>query len=461
MLPRATAFGTAVLLTALAFPAFAQQKPALPATAAPAPAAATPAGKVTNLAELKKFSEGAADVADKVSPSVVQIEVTLATDSNSSLRMSGAEGSKKGLGSGVIFTADGAILTNNHVIDDAKSVNVKLKDGRVFSATLAGRDPATDLAVLKIDAKGLPAVTFADSDAARPGEVVLAIGSPLGLSHTVTMGVLSAKGRGGANPVEDYLQTDASINAGNSGGPLVNLSGNVVGINTMTASKAQGISLAVPANMSKRVAEQLLKSGKVDRAWMGVGLQDVTPQLAEQIASAPASGGALVNAVTADSPAAKAHLEPGDILATLGGKPVKEAQDVIREVFMTDPGKALTFEVIRGGKKYQTKVTLESRKDASPATLPMQRATPAQQGFGVALDETTDPTSKATITAISNVATDSPADRGGIKPGDVVLEVDGTKAPTKAQITEASKDGKLLLRLKRGAASFYVALKKP
>jgi S1-C subfamily serine protease len=241
----------------------------------------------------------------------------------------------------------------------------------------------------------------------------------------------------------------------------VNLSGNVVGINTMTASKAQGISLAVPANMSKRVAEQLLKNGKVDRAWMGVGLQDVTPQLAEQIASAPASGGALVTAVTADSPAAKAHLEPGDILATLGGKPVKEAQDVIREVFMTDPGKALTFEVIRGGKKYQTKVTLESRKDAAPAALPMQRATPAQQGFGLALDETTDATSKATTTNISNVATDSPADRGGVKPGDVVLEVDGTKMPTKAQITEASKDGKLLLRLKRGAASFYVALKKP
>jgi len=451
MLPRAPAIGTALLLLSLTFPAFAQNKPAAPA----------PAAKVTNFAELKKFSEGAADVADKVSPSVVQIEVTLANDATT-LRTTGSDASKRGLGSGVIFSADGAVLTNNHVIEDAKSVSIKLKDGRVFSATLAGRDPATDLAVLKIDAKSLPAVTFADSDAARPGEVVLAIGSPLGLSHTVTMGVLSAKGRGGANPVEDYLQTDASINAGNSGGPLVNLEGKVLGINTQTASKAQGISLAVPANMAKRVAEQLLKNGKVDRAWMGVGLQDVTPQLAEQIAGAPASGGALVNGVTADSPAFKAHLEPGDILATIGGKAVKEAQDVIREVFMTDPGKALNFEVIRGGKKYQTKVTLESRKDAPPATLPMQRATPAQQGFGIALNETPDPANnKAIITEIGNVASDSPADRGGLKPGDVVLEVDGTKMPTKAQITEASKDGKLLLRLKRGAASFYVALKKP
>ena len=451
MSPRATAFGTAAILVALTAPAFAQQKGAAPAAAAPAPA---------KVAELKKLSDGAAEVAEKVSPSVVTIEVTLASDATN-LRTAGADGSKRGLGSGVIFTSEGGILTNNHVVEDAKSVNVKLKDGRVFSATLAGRDPATDLAVLKIDAKSLPAVTFADSDAARPGEVVLAIGSPLGLSHTVTMGVLSAKGRGGANPVEDYLQTDASINAGNSGGPLVNLSGAVLGINTMTASKAQGISLSIPANMSKRVAEQLLKNGKVDRAWMGVGLQDVTPQLAEQIAGAPSSGGALVNAVTNDSPAAKAHLEPGDILTTVDGKSVKEAQDVIRDVFMTDPGKALTFEVIRGGKKYQTKVTLESRKDQAPATLPMQRSTPAQQGFGVALNETTDPASKAITVDIGNVATDSPADRAGVKPGDIVLECDGTKSPTKAQITDASKDGKLLLRLKRGTASFYVALKKP
>jgi Do/DeqQ family serine protease len=456
---RASALASAALLTALSLPALADNKPSLPAAAAPA---AAPAVKVTSAAELRKFSEGLADVADKVSPSVVQIEVTLASEAPTQLRVTGSEGSKRGLGSGVIFTAEGAILTNNHVVEDAKAVSVKLKDGRVFSATLAGRDPATDLAVLKIDAKSLPAVTFADSDAARPGEVVLAIGSPLGLSHTVTMGVLSAKGRGGSNPVEDYLQTDASINAGNSGGPLVTLEGKVVGINTMTASKAQGISLAVPANMSKRVAEQLLKNGKVERAWMGVGLQDLTPQLAEQIAGAPSSGGALVNGVTNDSPASKAHLEPGDILTTVNGKALKEAQDVIREVFQTDPGKVVTFEVIRGGKKYQTKVTLESRKDAAPSKLPMERSTPAQQGFGVALNEVADPQNpKSTVTEITNVAGDSPADRAGVKPGDIVLEVDGTKLPSKAQVTEASKDGKLLLRLKRGSASFYIALKKP
>lgn len=441
------------LLVALALPAAAQNKPTLPAA---------PAARVTSLPELKKFSEGLADVAEKVSPSVVQIEVTLATEGSSLLRITGSEGSKRGLGSGVLFTADGAVLTNNHVVEDAKAISIKLKDGRVFPATLAGRDPATDLAVLKIAAKGLPAVTFADSDAARPGEVVLAIGSPLGLSHTVTMGVLSAKGRGGANPVEDYLQTDASINGGNSGGPLVNLDGKVLGINTLTANKAQGVSLAVPANMAKRVAEQLLKAGKVERAWMGVGLQDLTPQLASELPAAPLTG-ALVNAVTAGSPAAKAHLEPGDILATVAGRPVKEAADVIREVFMTDPGKVIAFEVIRAGKKYQTKVTLESRKDAPPAALPMQRQTStSQQGFGVALNEKPDPQDpKSIVTEIANVATDSPADRGGIKPGDLILEVDSIKQPTKAQITEASKDGRLLLRLKRGAASFYVALKKP
>jgi len=460
MKPRALSALPALLVaTALSFPVLAQTKPALPASA-PAAGPATPTVKITSPAELRKFSEGLADVAEKVSPSVVQIEVTLASEGSSLLRMTGAEGSKRGVGSGIIFSADGAILTNNHVIDDAKAISVKLKDGRVFSATLAGRDPASDLAVLKIDAKGLPVLGFADSDAARPGEVVLAIGSPLGLSHTVTMGVLSAKGRGGSNPVEDYLQTDASINAGNSGGPLVSLDGKVLGINTLTANKAQGVSLAVPANMAKRVADQLLKSGKVDRAWMGVGLQDLTPQLASEFTAAPTTG-ALVNAVTADSPAAKAHLEPGDILASVGGKTVKEAADVIREVFMTDPGKALTFEVVRAGKKYQTKVTLESRKDAAPAALPMQRTTAAQQGFGLALNEKTDPAdAKLTLTEIANVATDSPADRGGVKPGDVVLEADGVKQPSKAQLTEASKDGRLLLRLKRGAASFWVALKK-
>ena len=459
MSPRATALGSLLLASALSLPAFAQNKPPLPA--APATAAPAPTAKVGSFADAKKFSEGLADVAEKISPSVVQIEVTLVSEAATTLRVSGGEGSKRGLGSGVLFSADGAVLTNNHVIENAKAVNVKLKDGRVFSAKLAGRDPATDLAVLKIDAKSLPAATFADSDAARPGEVVLAVGSPLGFSHTVTMGVLSAKGRGGGNPAEDYLQTDASINTGNSGGPLVNLEGKVLGINTLTASAARGISLAVPANQAKRVAEQLLKSGKVDRAWMGVGLQDLTPQLAAEFAGAPATGGALVNAVTEGSPAAKAHLEPGDILTTIGTKPVKEAQDIIREVFQTDPGQTLTFEVIRGGKKYQTKVSLESRKDAAPATLSMQRQPAAQQGFGITLSERADPKDpKVTITEIGNVAADSPADRGGVKPGDLVLDADGVRAPTKAQVTEASKDGKLLLRLKRGSASFWVALKK-
>ncbi|MEZ4298788.1 MAG: trypsin-like peptidase domain-containing protein [Polyangiaceae bacterium] len=448
MKPRALLAGTALVLASLtALPALAQVKVPV--------AAAFPTTSLASLGDLKKVSDGLASVAEKVSPSVVQIEVTLAPDATTT------EATKRGLGSGVIFSADGAILTNNHVIDNAKSVNVKLKDGRVFSATLAGRDPATDLAVLKIDAKSLPAVTFADSDTAKPGEIVLAMGSPLGLSHTVTMGVLSAKGRGGGNPAEDYLQTDAAINAGNSGGPLLNLDGKVLGINTQTASKAQGISLAVPANMAKRVAGQLLKSGKVDRAWMGVGLQDMTPQLAAAIAGAPSSGGALVNAVTKNSPAEKAHLEPGDILTTLGGKPVKEAQDVIREVFMTDPGSPLTFEVIRGGKKYQTKVTLESRKDPAPAALPMQRTAPAQGGFGITLAEKADPANpRQMLTEVGNVAEATPADRAGLRPGDLILECDGTKLPTKSQVTEASKDGTLLLRLKRGAASFYVALKK-
>ena len=176
------------------------------------------------------------------------------------------------MGSGVVFTPDGAILTNNHVVEEALTINVRLRDGRYLPARLVGRDPATDLAVVKVDATGLTPAKFADSDAARVGEWVVAIGSPFGLGYTVTAGVLSAKGRGGLgmNAIEDYLQTDASINPGNSGGPLCNLQGDVLGINTMIVGRGQGIGFAVPSNLAQRVAAQILKTGHVSRAWLGV-----------------------------------------------------------------------------------------------------------------------------------------------------------------------------------------------
>ncbi len=232
--------------------------PVVPAAAAPIP---TPAQVQASTVEAKRLSEGFVAVAERASPSVVQIDVTAHDDKADLLahflgHSSGDEPIARGTGSGVVFTADGAILTNNHVVESALTINVRLRDGRTLPARLVGRDPATDLAVVKVDATGLVPAKFADSEASRVGESVVAIGSPFGLGYSVTAGVLSAKGRGGLgmNAIEDYLQTDASINPGNSGGPLCNLQGDVLGINTMIVGRGQGIGFAVPSNLAQHVA---------------------------------------------------------------------------------------------------------------------------------------------------------------------------------------------------------------
>jgi serine protease Do len=437
-----------------------------PAPAAPSPKVAPPvaarsAAPGAASADVRKLGDAFVDVAEKVSPSVVQIDVVTGGDGGA--RWLHAEPVQRGLGSGVIFSADGAVLTNNHVIEDARSINVRLRDGRMFAGRLVGRDPATDLAVLRIEAKDLPAAHFADSDGAHVGEWVLAIGSPFGLGQTVTTGVLSAKGRGGMgiNAVEDYLQTDASINPGNSGGPLVDLDGQVLGINTMIVSRGQGIGLAVPSRMARRVAEQLIKTGRVDRAWIGIGMQDLTPQLAAEIPSAPQAG-ALVNTVTPNGPAAKAHVEPGDIVASFGGKPVHEAQDILREVFAHPVGDAVPLEVVRSGKHYQTKVVLESRNEPAPPPLPIERQVAAKPGLGLTLREVQDPTEgeAGTVVQVTAVASDSAADAGGIKAGDLILDVDRIKQPSAAQVMKAAEGGHVLLRVRRQGAVFYTALRR-
>ena len=229
----------------------------------------TPAQVQVATAEARKLSDAFVAVAEKTSPSVVQLDVTTKNEREDQLaKMLGLGDSSpvaRGMGSGVIMTPDGAILTNNHVVEEALTINVRLRDGRYLPARLVGRDPSTDLAVVKVDATGLTPAKLADSDASRVGEWVVAIGSPFGLGYTVTAGVVSAKGRGniGMNAIEDYIQTDASINPGNSGGPLCNLDGAVVGINTMIVGRGTGIGFAVPSNIAKRVAEQILKTGRV------------------------------------------------------------------------------------------------------------------------------------------------------------------------------------------------------
>lgn len=410
--------------------------------------------------DLRRMGEAFADVADRVSPSVVQIEVTVGA-TGSSLHWFKDDGVKRGMGSGVVYSADGAIVTSNHVIDDARSIKVRLRDGRVFKGRVVGRDPATDLAVLRVDANDLTPATLGDSDKSRVGEWVVAIGSPFGLDFTITTGVLSAKGRGGVgvNAVEDYLQTDASINPGNSGGPLVNLDGQVLGINTMIVSKGQGIGMAVPSNMVRRVAEQILRIGRVDRARMSVGVQDLTPQLAAELPGAP-SAGALINAVGPGGPASKANLQPGDVIVKLGGRPVLLAQDVIRAVFAHNVGDTLALEVVRAGKHYRASIQLESRGDPAPPRLPVERAQSGVPGGGLSLSDLHSPNANKPLAQVREVVSGSVADQAGLRPGDVILDIDGVRSPTADEAQAQLRDGRALLRIRRNGSTFYTTLSR-
>ncbi|HZU84126.1 MAG TPA: trypsin-like peptidase domain-containing protein, partial [Polyangiaceae bacterium] len=379
----------------------------------------------------------------------------------------GDEPIARGMGSGVVFTPDGAILTNNHVVENALTINVRLRDGRYMPARLIGRDPATDLAVVKIDASGLTAARFADSDASRVGEWVVAIGSPFGLGYTVTAGVLSAKGRGGLgmNAIEDYLQTDASINPGNSGGPLCNLQGEVLGINTMIVGRGQGIGFAVPSSMAQRVASQILKTGHVTRAWLGVGVQDVTPELAGPLKVQPGAG-ALVNNVAPDGPAFKANVRPGDVIAGVAGHPVHDGHELVRETIAQQVGSQVQLEVVRAGQHFAATVTLAERPEQPVAQTPMQQQQQPHQGMGLVVrDLAGSQAAQMGLAAkpapiVTQVAPGSTADREGLRVGDVIVECNGIADPTSAQVADAAKTGTLMLRLKRGDSFFYAALKK-
>ena len=419
--------------------------------------------------EARRMSDAFVNVAQRVSPSVVQIDVTQRGEANDMMRVLGEDGAtpvSRGTASGVVFTSDGAILTNNHVVDEAVTINVHLRDGRFLPARLVGRDPGTDLAVIKVDAHGLTPAHFGDSDAARVGEMVVAIGSPFGLGYTVTTGVLSAKGRGGlgVNAIEDYLQTDASINPGNSGGPLCNLDGQVLGINTMIVGRGSGIGFAVPSSLARRVAEQILKSGHVERAWIGVGAQDLTPDLAAAMHVDPRAG-ALVNMVGHGTPAERARLKPGDLIAAVSGKTVHDAHELTREVLMHDVGQQVSVEVLRDGHRYATQITLGARPSQRVPPAPIQEAAP-QAGFGLSVRDITPEQAQSVgltakpIAIITSVTPGSSADRAGLKGGDLIVEADGAVDPSTAQVQQAAQDGVIVLRVKREDATFYTAVRR-
>jgi Do/DeqQ family serine protease len=448
---------------------------AAPSTTAPVVAAASPVNsEAVNRAT--QLSDAFADVAERVSPSVVTIKVEAKQDIPDVFKFFGGRGGEgpqgnvqQGSGSGVIFTSDGSILTNNHVVEKATRIDVVLRDGRSFRAKVAGTDPAVDLAVVKIDAKNLPAATFADSNQARVGEWVLAIGAPFGLDYTLTAGVLSAKGRSiHANEIEDYLQTDASINPGNSGGPLVNLQGQVLGINTVIIG-GSGIGFAIPSSIARSVGEQLQTKGKVSRAWIGVAFQPLTQDLAKSLGMADTHG-ALVASVVPKSPADKAGIKPGDVIEQVDSQKVVQSSDLLRAVLLKPVGTKVAINVLRDGKP----LTLQMNTAERPGELKAEGAQDTGSGDSsespAALGLNLQPLSPQIAqelsykgpgkVVVSGVKPGSPAERAGLQRGDVVVEADRKAVDKPADVAAASKDGKALLRVDRKTGSFYTVVSK-
>ncbi|HWO43214.1 MAG TPA: Do family serine endopeptidase [Candidatus Eisenbacteria bacterium] len=275
----------------------------------------------------------------------------------------GRESIQRGLGSGVIVRSEGYILTNHHVIDGAQEIKVELRDHRIYDAKLIGSDPPSDLAVLKVEAGNLPALPLGNSDEARVGDVVLAVGNPLGIGQTVTAGIISAKGRSTGlsdGSFEDFLQTDAPINQGNSGGALVNAAGQLIGINSMILTPTGGnigIGFAIPVNMARNVMDQLIKTGKVRRGHLGVTIQPVTPDIATTLGMKEPRG-VLVNSVTPNSPAARAGIERGDVIVSFNGHPVVDGNSLRNQVASTLPGTEVQLAIVRNKEERQLRVTL-------------------------------------------------------------------------------------------------------
>ncbi|MBL8601035.1 MAG: trypsin-like peptidase domain-containing protein [Myxococcales bacterium] len=420
------------------------------------------------------LSRAFAETASRVLPSVVALYVELGPRQGAVLEeTNGFWGAppqdaqrRSGSGSGVILRGDGVILTNNHVVDEATRIRVRLHDGRTFPARVLGVDPATDLAVLKIEATGLSAARLGDSDAASVGEFVLAIGAPFGLEATVTHGVLSAMGRGGlgVNLIEDYLQTDASINPGNSGGALVNLRGELLGVNTMVVGRGQGIGFAVPVQIARWVAEQIVARGRVTRGWIGVSVQDLSPDLAAL--GAPGSG-ALVNVVDPRGPAHAAGLRVGDVIVSIDQLTVRNRHDVLRGIASRAVGDALSVVVSRGRTRETLRITASLRPgEAPPASGPPPgpASDPRPRDFGMRIDAVPPFLAQrlglegAAAVVIVEVLRGGAADRAGLRPGDVILQADGQPARDTDVVVEAARDGRAVLLIRRGALQEFVGL---
>jgi Do/DeqQ family serine protease len=421
-----------------------------------------------------------AGVVERVAPAVVTIRTVAAVRTGAALPLHrfffgdpGDEAPQRrgGLGSGVIVSPDGFVLTNHHVVDGARRIDVELSDRRTLVAELVGTDPPSDLAVLKLPETGLPSVPLGDADRMRVGDVVLAFGNPLGIDQTVTMGILSAKGRStglGDGSYEDFLQTDAPINRGNSGGGLVSTRGELVGINTQIVSGSGGsigIGFAIPAGMAADVMRQLIDSGAVRRGRLGVAVQAVTSDIARSL-DLPQVRGALVSSVDEDAPAAEAGLQPGDVILSLDGEPVADYNDLRNQVASRSPGTRVDLGVRRDGRSLSLRATLAEMSALAPAG-DAPRSASERGRFGMSVMPLTPELARRLQAepdrglVVAEVDPAGLAASAGLRRGDVILEANRKAVSDVKQLEaalEESGDRPALLLVRRQGASIFLTL---
>jgi serine protease Do len=443
------------------------------------------------LSTIKDLDQAYVQIAEKVTPSVVRVSSIKAAP------VAGGEGLRDFLkqfpffpfdeempkefrqqqrrpqemlmGSGFIVAPDGIIMTNNHVVKDMKDIKVTLPGNKEYTAKLIGSDADSDIAVIKIDAKNLPAVEWGDSSKLRVGEIVVAVGNPFGLSGTVTNGIVSAIGRTNVGIIgyEDFIQTDAPINPGNSGGPLVNINGQVIGINTAIATQSggyMGVGFTIPSNSAKMVMEQLIKHGKVERGLLGVNVQDVTESLAKSFGR-PDTSGALVSQVVPGSPSEKAGVKPGDIILEFNGKIVAGASQLKNMVGQTKPGSAAKLKIWRDKKTITLDVTIAQRTAKSIAEATPKAGMSAELGVAVG-KVPSDLASKLGLKEgvgliIEEIDPSGQAASMGLIKGDIILEVDGKPVSDVSEfnkeVQQAKKAGIIRFLIQRGPATLYLA----
>jgi serine protease Do len=372
----------------------------------------------------------------------------------------------------VVVSNAGYIMTNNHVVERATEIRVSLLDKREFAARIVGTDPQTDIALLKIDANDLTPVTFGDSSKVDVGEFVLAVGNPFGVGQTVTLGIVGATGRGGLGieDYEDFIQTDAAINPGNSGGAMVNVHGELIGINTAIVSGgAQGVGFAVPSNLAQQVMFQILKQGRVIRGWLGAQAQTPTPQMMRAFGLAGQSRGALITNVVPNGPAARSGLLMGDIILEINGQPVEDSRSFSLKISMTPPGTQVQMKVFRDGRELKLTSTLTELRERTVAAEPVRRDS-SRLGFGLAIEPLTprilrelDLPPDTHGVMVSDVEPGSIAEQSGLRFTDIIQEVNRNRVTSVTEFWNAMWDGgnMVMLLVNRDGDHTFVVLEGP